>query len=200
VVADYDMVSTNKASGFKGIKDVVAYAKANPGKLRWGTTGARTPNMVNTLWILENLGIGDLVTLVPQDGGAAGRTALLGNHVQVLTSSFGDVRASVTSGDIAPLMVINDQPVGLLPGVPTTIQEGCQATTFIPRAVFAPPGTDAAKVRILEAAVKACTEDPQFRSDIQNLGIDVRFVGRDEGSRLISKWYGDFEPRFKRLP
>jgi tripartite-type tricarboxylate transporter receptor subunit TctC len=205
VVSDYDMVSTNKQSGFKSIQDVVAYAKANPGKIRWGTTGSKTACMVNTMWICENLGLTTSgpnpdVILVPYDGGGQARPAILGNHVQVLSGSYGDVKSSVASGDVLPLMVINDKRVRLMPNTPTTLESGCETTTFIPRGIFAPKGTSIDQIRYLEAAIKAVTEDPAFKNEIENLGIDVRFVPRDTAQGLIKQWYGAFEPRFKRLP
>jgi tripartite-type tricarboxylate transporter receptor subunit TctC len=199
IASDYDMVSTNKQSPFKTVPELVAYAKANPGQLRWGTTGSKTTNAANSIWIAENLGIDKLVTFVPYDGGGTAKPALLGNHVQVLTGSAGDIRPLITSGDAVPLMVINDTRVKAMPTVPTTKESGCEATIFVARTFFAPKGTSPEKVAYLEAAFKKVAENPEFQAAISAQGVDARFIDRNATKSLITQWYGDLKPRFEKL-
>ena len=193
------MVSTNKQSPFKTVPELVAYAKAHPGELRWGTTGSKTTNAANSIWIAENLGIDKLVTFVPYDGGGTAKPALLGNHVQVLTGSAGDIRPLISSGDAVPLMVINDTRVKAMPNVPTTKESGCEATIFVARTFFAPKGTSAAQVAYIEAAFKKVAENPEFQAAISAQGVDARFIDRNTTKGLITQWYGDLKPRFEKL-
>jgi tripartite-type tricarboxylate transporter receptor subunit TctC len=199
VASDYDMVSTNKQSGFTSVQEMTAYAKAHPGEIRWGTTGTKTANAVNSMWMVDNLGLTGLVTFVPYDGGGTAKPALLGNHVQVLTGSSGDIRPLVDSGDAVPLMVINDQRVRLMPTTPTTLESGCEATIFVARTIWAPKGTDPAKIKYLEEAFKKVSENPEFISAVEALGIDVRFIDQATTTKLVSDWRGVLEPRFARL-
>ena len=199
IASDYDMVSTNKQSGFKNVQEMVAYAKANPGQLRWGTTGTKTANAVNSIWMAENLGIADLVTFVPYDGGATAKPALLGNHVQVLTGSSGDIRPLVDSGDAVPLMVINDSRVRVMPDTPTTKESGCEATIFVARVIWAPKGTSPEIVSYLEAAFKKVSENAEYKAAVESQGIDVRFIDTATTQALIKEWRAQLEPRFARL-
>ena len=199
VASDYDMVSTNTQSGFKTVQEMVAFVKANPGQIRWGQTGTKTTTAVNTRWIAENLGIADMVTFVPYDGGAEARPALLGNHVQALTGASGDIRSLIDSGDAIPLMVINDSRVRVMPNTPTTIESGCEATIFVARTIWAPKGTPPDTVRYLEAAFRKVSENPQYKADIEALGIDVRFIDTPTTQRLVREWRDQLEPRFARL-
>jgi tripartite-type tricarboxylate transporter receptor subunit TctC len=199
IASDFDMVSTNKQSGFKSVQEMVAYAKAHPGELRWGTTGTKTANAVNSNWIADNLGISNLVTFVPYDGGATAKPALLGNHVQLLTGSSGDIRPLVDSGDAVPLMVINDERVRVMPTVPTTRESGCEATIFVARTIWAPKGTDPARIKFLEEAFKKVSENPEYKKAIEALGIDVRFIDQATTLRLVNEWHDALEPRFARL-
>lgn len=199
IASDYDMVSTNKQSGFKNVPEMVAYAKANPGKIRWGTTGSKTANSVNSMWMAEDLGIIDLVTFVPYDGGGTAKPALLGNHVQVLTGSSGDIRPLVESGDALPLMVINDSRVRVMPNTPTTKESGCDATAFVARTVWVPKGTPPEVIKHLEAAFKKVSGKAEYKAAIEALGIDVRFVDAATTQKLVQEWRAQLEPRFARL-
>lgn len=199
IASDYDMVSTNRQSGFQSVQDMVAYAKANPGQIRWGTTGSKTACAVNSIWIAENLGITDLVTFVPYDGGGTAKPALLGNHVQVLTGSSGDIRPLVDSGDARPLMVINDNRVRIMPDTPTTLESGCEATIFVARTVWAPKGTSPEIVKYLESAFRKVSENAEYRAAVEAMGIDVRFIDTATTQNLIKEWREQLEPRFARL-
>ena len=199
LASDYDMVSTNKDSGFKTVQELVAYAKANPGQLKWGTTGSKTACAVNSIWMAQNLGIADLVTFVPYDGGATAKPALLGNHVQVLTGSSGDIRPLVNSGDAIPLMVINDSRVRVMPDTPTTLESGCEATIFVARVVWAPKGTSPEIIKYLEAAFKKVSENAEYKAAIEALGIDVRFIDFPTTQALVKEWRAQLEPRFALL-
>ena len=199
LASDYDMVSTNKDSGFKTVPELVAYAKANPGQLKWGTTGSKTACAVNSIWMAQNLGIADLVTFVPYDGGATAKPALLGNHVQVLTGSSGDIRPLVNSGDAIPLMVINDSRVRVMPDTPTTLESGCEATIFVARVVWAPKGTSPEIIKYLEAAFKKVSENAEYKAAIEALGIDVRFIDFPTTQALVKEWRAQLEPRFALL-
>jgi tripartite-type tricarboxylate transporter receptor subunit TctC len=199
VASDYDMVSTNKQSSFKNVQEMVAYAKANPGQIKWGTTGTKTANAVNSMWMAENLGLTGLVTFVPYDGGAQAKPALLGNFVQVLTGSSGDIRPLVDSGDAVPLMVINDNRVRVMPTTPTTKESGCEATIFVARTIWAPKGTSPEKIKFLEAAFKKVSENAEYKAAIEALGIDVRFIDTAATQNLVKEWRAQLEPRFARL-
>jgi tripartite-type tricarboxylate transporter receptor subunit TctC len=199
IASDYDMVSTNKQSPFKTVPELVAYAKANPGVLRWGTTGTKTANAANSIWIAENLGIDSLVTFVPYDGGGTAKPALLGNHVQVLTGSAGDIRPLIVSGDAVPLMVINDERVKSMPTVPTTKESGCEATIFVARTFWAPKGTSPAQLAFLEEAFKKVAQNPEFQAAISALGVDARFIDRNATKGLVKEWHDALAPRFAKL-
>jgi tripartite-type tricarboxylate transporter receptor subunit TctC len=199
VASDYDMVSTNKQSGFGNVQEMVAYAKANPGQIRWGTTGTKTANAVNSMWMAENLGLTGLVTFVPYDGGAQAKPALLGNHVQVLTGSSGDIRPIVESGDAVPLMVINDNRVRVMPDTPTTKESGCEATIFVARTIWAPKGTSPETVKYREEAFRKVSQNAEYKAAIEALGIDVRFIAAAATQNLVKEWRTQLEPRFARL-
>ena len=199
VVSDFNVIATNKQSGWKSLEEMVAYAKANPGKIRWGVTGAQTVNMVDTLRIVDALGLKGLVTLVPYDGGAASKTALLGNHIQVETNSSADIRSSLLSGDEIPLMVVAKDRIKALPKVPTTVEKGINITTAKPRGYYAPKGTPKYALDYLAQAIKKVTEMPEFAETVEKLGWQVEYVDGEASKAQVKKWVEELTPFFAQF-
>ena len=196
-VTDYNGTFTSKDSGFKTIEDVVAFAKAHPGELIWGNVGARSINMVLAMRTIEGLGLKDLVRLVPYDGGAQIRTALMGGHVQVSNNSIGDYDSIIKSGDAIPLMLISEKRTNLSPNTPTTVEKGLKdVTTLVPRGFYAPKGTNPAQLKYLEQAFKAAIENPSFVSDITKVSTDAYFLSGAEVREHDKRAFEQLKPYF----
>ncbi len=199
VVDDFNVVSTNKQSGWTSIEEVIAYAKANPGKIKWGMSGSQTVNAADTVRVVEALGLTDYVTLVPYDGGAASKTALMGNHIQMETNSSADIRTSVASGDTIPLIVISSYRAKALPEVPTTLEMGINVTTSKPRGYYAPPGTPQEAIDYLASAMEKVVENPEFVATVESLGLEAHFVDGPTGHKMVSEWVEELLPVYKQL-
>ena len=196
-VTDYMATFVGKQTGFKTIEDVVAYAKANPGQLQWGTVGARTINNIMAQRTIEGMGLTGLVTVVPYESGAQARTALLGGHVQVCQASLGDLNAIIQSGDAIPVVLVSPDRTKLAPNVPTAAEKGLKGIDLlICRGFYAPKGTNPAIVRFLEAAFKAAAENPEFVSEINRFSSDSYFVPGAEAFRRCQEAYNLLKPYY----
>jgi tripartite-type tricarboxylate transporter receptor subunit TctC len=199
MVADYNVIATNKVTGWKNIADIVSYAKAHPREIKWSCTGAQGIDYATTVLVLRDLGIEEYVTIVPYDGGAEGNVALMGNHVQVSTNTSSDIGGSVVSGDVIPLLVVNDVRIKALPNTPTTLEVGGTCTISCPRGFYAPPGTPQNIVTTIEAAMKAVSEDPAFIQRMEGLGFAVDFKSNAVASARMKAWSNDLQPIFDSL-
>jgi tripartite-type tricarboxylate transporter receptor subunit TctC len=149
-----------KDSQFKSLEDLVAYAKANPGKLTVAGTGS-TGNG-NFAEIAESLGI--KATYVPISGGV-GKTLpyLQGGHVDAAVfSSSHAVRHAAT---VRALGLAGSDKSMAMPDVPTFKSLGYEgfdmATTW---GIMAPPGTPADVVKVLNAALQKAVADPEVQA------------------------------------
>jgi tripartite-type tricarboxylate transporter receptor subunit TctC len=201
VVADYNVISTNKFSGWKTIEDMVAWTKANPGqKVKWAVSGARSVNMADTQRVARALGIFDNVTFVPYDGGAGTRKALLGDEVRLETTTASEIKALVASGDNVPLLVISDKRVKSQPNLPSTKEKGIDVTTVKWRGYYAPKGTPKAALAYLENALKEVATNPEFVNTVENnLNFTANFVDGATAAAQIAKWTEELRPFFKDL-
>jgi tripartite-type tricarboxylate transporter receptor subunit TctC len=205
VVSDYNLICTNKTfagdNGIKTIEDVVAHIKANPSqKLRWGTVGEKTINMIDTKRIAQALGIADNIVFVPYDGGANSRTASLANEIQLETCTASEIPGVVASGDNIPLLVVNAVRIKSFPNVPSTVEKGIQVATAKPRGYFAPKGANPAALKILSNALKAVSQDPEFVALMEDkLKFDVNYVDGPAAKEMMANWFKELKPYYDAI-
>jgi tripartite-type tricarboxylate transporter receptor subunit TctC len=204
VVTDYNVISTNRASaaefGWNSIEDVVAWIRANPNqRIRYGVTGANNDNWVSSLRVFRELGIEDNINMVSYDSGATVRTASLQNEVQLSMNTASELPGVVASGDNIPLLIINNTRVASLPNVPSTAEKGLNVTMTKARGFYGPRGMDPAHVKILSDALKAVTENPEFRAAMGTLGFDVLFVDGPTATRETLALIDEVQPFFDEL-
>jgi tripartite-type tricarboxylate transporter receptor subunit TctC len=131
-------IVTNKQSPFRTWQEMVAYAKANPGKLNFGGLGVSS---VGIAWQSLTKSIGIDVPEIPYGGQSAYETALLRNDVQMIMGI--NFKPRVDSGDIVPLVAIGGKRHPHFPNVPTTdeLGYGKAIRSFAWTGFFAPTGT-----------------------------------------------------------
>lgn len=194
VVDDWTVVSTNTQTGWKSVEDFVSYAKEHPEEVKWGITGSGI-TMADSIRAMEGLDID--CTIVPYEGGSDTRSALLGNHIQIEVATSSDIRSYVESGDVVPLFVIAPNRCPFLEDVPTLIDLGVNVDSGAPRAYFAPPGLGEDELEYLEGKLEEVCQNEEFVKACEDLGFVVQFVGSEEGTALMKKWYDANLPIFE---
>jgi tripartite-type tricarboxylate transporter receptor subunit TctC len=164
-------------SPWKTLKDLLDYAKKNPGKLRWGHSGRGLTTYLNTISIFRKAGV-DTID-IPYKGAPEAIAALLGGHIDAITQPHGAVAGHVKSGAIRYLVVFSDKRYSDLSDVPCAIELGFPAATKLKTllGVFAHKDTPEEVKRILSDAFKKTFEDPEFKKGIEKIGDEPRFGG-----------------------
>lgn len=196
LVLDHTILTTNQQTGWKTFEEALNYAKNNPGKLKWGVTGARGLSAVNMLMVQEATGV--QYQMVPYDGGAATRAALLGGHIELETTTVSDARAVIDSGDVIPLAVLDDTRSPFYPDVPTLQELGYDVLAFQPRSYYAPPGTPDFIIDKLAAAFEELADNENFIKEMEELYLVVRFRGPEEAFQVSEDMYNDWKPIFDK--
>lgn len=151
-------VGTKADSKFKTWKDVVDYAKANPGKLTYGSPGAGTSLHIGMELISGHDSI--KVTHVPFKGGAETTAALAGGHVD-LSVEGTSMLPLVDAGQVRLLMVWTEKRVKQWPDVPSLRELGYPWTFDSPWGIAGPKGMDPAVVQKIHDAFKKALDDPK---------------------------------------
>jgi len=173
-----------KDSPFKTAKDLVEFAKKNPGVVTIGGTG--TWASTHFTYLLFAKGAGIKLTYIPYSGSGATKPAILGGHVSAIV---GHPTHAVTLGDqVRVLAIASLERSKVLPDVPTFKELGygdIVEGSF--RGVAAPPGTPKEIVERLASAFKKINLNPEFRKKMTSLGFDLLWWGPEEYKAKIKQ-------------
>ena len=153
------------------VAQLIAYAKANPGKLQYGSSGIGSPHHLAGELLRQKTGI-DIVH-VPYRGGGATINDLLGGHIKVAFLSLSSAVPHLSSGKIRIVAVVEKSRYTAMPDVPTIGETvpGFEMSSWL--GFFAPAGTPAPLMtRINEAMVKVLTTDA-VKEKLATLGLAV---------------------------
>ena len=181
-------VSVGAHVPYKTYKEMIAYAKANPGKMIITMTPA---SLGYVLWkqIAETAGL-DLdknFRTVIINGVGPQTKAILGKHVD---ATGGDVPSHieyVKDGRVRLLAVTHDKRLPQIPDVPTARELGFDVVVGATRAVFVPKGTPKAVIEKLAAAYKKACTDPAVVKKIEDMGNLMNFKGPAETAEFFAK-------------
>ena len=165
------VVVVNPQVPVKTIPEFIAYAKANPGKINYGSAGSGTPQNISAELFKMMAGV-DLVH-VPYRGGAPATTDLVGGHIQAIFSPVSELIEHIKAGKLRPLAVTTTTRLDVLPDVPTVADfvPGYEASGF--GGVGVPRGTPAEIIGLLNKELNAGLADPKIKGRIEELGGTV---------------------------
>ena len=156
--------------GVKNFEELVAYAKANPGKLNYGSTGIGTSSHLSGYMLGKRVGVD--VTHVPYKGADA-LNDLLAGRLQFMFATIPSVIQYIQVGKLIPIAVSSAKRSRSLPDVPTVIESGLpgfEAGSWF--GVFAPKGTPEAIVIQLNKAVNEVLVIPSIEKQMISQGAD----------------------------
>lgn len=179
-------------SGFppKDLKEVVAWAKANPGRVTYASTGHGSSNHLGALLLEQAAGI--RMTHVPYKGGGPMVAALLGNQIDIAFISTPLILPHIQSGKVKAVAVGGKQRMKVLPNVPTASESypGLEQVSWF--GLLAPSGTPREIQMKVHREMKRSLETPEIRKSLSDRGFEVvagapeqflHFV-RDESDKL----------------
>jgi len=188
LVAYYPMIAVRTESEYKTIEELVADAKANPGKLRVGSPGEGTSSHLNLEEFMRHTGT--KMIHVPFQGWGQSSPALLGGHIEALVAQPGELRGAVEGKRMRVLVNFRPQRLPTFADVPTAKERGWDVANGVWYLLMAPKGTPATVTKVLHDAAKAAIEDPKFAADMANRGIDVDYR---PGSALRADLWREFK-------
>ncbi|PWC36058.1 tripartite tricarboxylate transporter substrate binding protein [Azospirillum sp. TSO35-2] len=195
--AEPSAVTVNVDSPWKTFDEFLAYAKANPGKVRIGNSGT------GAIWHLAAEALaektGTQFNHIPYDGANPAVTALLGNHIEAVTVSPAEVVNHVNAGKLRILAVMADQRAAAFPDVPTLKDKGIDLTVYTWRGIVVPKKTPAAVVDTLRTAAKATAEEPSFRESLAKMNLTYAYADGPEFGAAMQKDNAFFKALMTKL-
>ncbi len=196
---DQSLFWVSTESKFKTMKEVIEYAKKNPGKLKMAISQSAGFDETMTSTFKKVAGID--ITLVPYNAGGEAVAALLGGHVDLLHEEAGSAIALYQGKKIKPLLVMTEERLPVFPDVPTAKELGYDVTMGIWRGLFVRKGTPPEIVAKLEAAIQKSTEDSVYKAVTKEIMLDQRpgYLNSEQFSQFLSKEYDTYYSVLKGL-
>ncbi len=183
--------AANPSFAPKTVPEFIAYAKANPGKVNFGSLGVATSHHTTGEKLKLDAGI-DMVH-VPYKGSGAAHADLMGGQIQVMFDNLVSLVPHFKSGKLHPLAVTSLKRHRLLPDVPSLSEAGVK--NFETVAWFgyvAPPGTPREIVSKLNAEIVKILANPELRQRLTDGGSDVIGNSPEDADRFlkseIARW------------
>jgi tripartite-type tricarboxylate transporter receptor subunit TctC len=179
-------------SPIKSIKDLVDYAKANPGKFTYGSTGnGTTPHLAVEEFAMK---AGIKLQHVPFKGNAEGMQAILGGHIMSHSDATG-WGPHVEAGTCRLLATYGSKRTKRWPNAPTLNELGYDTVSDSPFGVGAPKGMDPAITRKLHDTFKATLEDPKVLASFEKYDQSVIYMNTED----YTKYARENFPKEKKL-
>ena len=185
------VVVVNPLLPAKNMRELIDHARANPGKLNYGSAGSGTaPHLAGELFAMET---GLQMTHVPYKGSAPSVTALLANEVQFSFGALSAFEAFIKDGRLRPLAVTTAARSALAPGLPTVIESGIAGfDADIWYGFLVPAKTPAAITAKLSADLARVLADPDTQAKLKQRGLDPAYLGEqalaDLMRRDVARW------------
>jgi len=183
-------------SPFKAWKDVLDFARANPGRFTYTTVGPHTTNAIAMETMARESGV--QFSHVPGKGGGEGIAAVLGGHVHAMVESPAWAPL-VASGEMRLLFLLNQERSKKWPDVPTIRELGYRYTFDSPYGVVAARGTDPGIVKKLHDAFRIAYDDPRVIETYDKFDFVRRYMPTAEYEKFVVKLNADEQAAMARL-
>lgn len=199
VIDDPCNFAVHADSPIRNLKDLAAWARANPGQATVGSSGVGSDD--HLLMLMFERAAGVKMTHVPFKGAADVRTALLSKQIVIGAINIGEAQQSIKGG--APLRNIGQfspARTTVAPDLPTAREQGYDIELSSLRGMAAPKGLPP---EIRERLVKAVTQaaaDPEFLQKATSVFAPLRYLSPAEFERVIKEAEVGFKQLWKELP
>ena len=186
VVAATNVVTAHPSVPANNLQELIAYLKANPGKVNYASQGNGSLAHVGTTLFEQQTGT--QMVHVPYKGSGQAIQDVLGGQVQVFITTPPSVIGHVQQGKLKAFAVTGKTRHPMLPNVPTTAEAGLpgfELEAWV--GLFAPAGTPAPVIAKLTGMVKQALDLPETKLRAATLGIEPRYLDPEQLAALVKK-------------
>jgi len=175
----------NKDVPVNSLKELIAHAKANPGKLNYGSAGNGGISHLVPEMLKSETGI--FMVHIPFKGSAPAFTDLIAGHVQFMAESVPQAANYAKQGKVKALAVTSAKRNAALPNTPTVIETGVANLEVVGfYGILAPKGTPADVTNKLSQAFKETLESPEIQKRMIEQGADPAYLNADQFTKFLA--------------
>ena len=166
------ILAVNPKLPVKNVGELLAYARQNPGKLNYGSTGMGTSTHLE-MELFKNMGNAFLVH-IPYKGSGPALIDMVAGQLDVMFDAWGSSGPFVKSGKLRALAVTTAQRSAALPDLPTVAESGLKGYEAMPwLGLMAPAGTPAPAIHRIHREVAEILKEPEMQEKFKTWGLDI---------------------------
>ncbi|MFT4267546.1 MAG: tripartite tricarboxylate transporter substrate binding protein [Xenophilus sp.] len=174
VLSYYNVLVANNSEPYKNAQELVAYGKAHPGKLSYGSAGVGGSNHLGALLFARRSGI--QMNHIPYKGNAPAMTDVIGGQISMMMDIISTASGYIQGGKVRAIAVTSPQRNASLPEVPTLAESGIEGLKGFDvggwYGVYGPKGMAPELVARLNKAINAALAQPELQKRYRELGYD----------------------------
>jgi putative tricarboxylic transport membrane protein len=187
LMAEYNVFVVPAASPLNSMKDVVEQMKKDPASVKWGGGSKGSIDHLSVAMIARVAGVDVAkVNYVPFKGGGEATAAVLGGHVTVGTSGWGELQEFITSGKMRAIAITAPARLKGV-NVPTLKEQGINVDIGNWRGVYGAPGISAEQRKALEAAVVKATKTKSWNETLEKNNWSAALLTGAELDRFVDE-------------
>jgi len=191
-----NLLAVNTSLPAKSVPELIALAKASPGKLNYASPGAGTPPHLIGELFKQRTGIN--IVHVPYKGGGLAIQAVMAGEVQMTFENTAVSLPLVQAGKLRGLAFTSERRNSRAPDIPTMIESGVPGfVTASFTGIVAPAGTPAAIVSRLNVAINECLKSPDVQATLTKLSVEPHIGSPDEFAAFLARERGIWVPLVK---
>jgi putative tricarboxylic transport membrane protein len=197
VFIDPEVLYTRAESPFKTLSDVIAHARANPGKSRWGAANPASLERIGMEKLARSAGV--KVPIVSHDGGGDLMIGVLNGTYDLGIGEVQELQGQLEAGKIRLLATLSENRLSGLPQLPTAKEQGFNVVIRKFRGLASPKGLPDSVAKIWEDAVRNAVALPAYKAEYTKDSLIPMVLGRDAARKFTSEVAADTAASFKEM-
>ena len=197
VFIDPEVIYTRTESPHKGLADVIAFAKANPGKSRWGASNPASLERLALERLARSTGV--KVPIVSHEGGGDQMIGVLNGTYDIGIGEIQELKAQLDAGKVRLLAVLNEKRLDGLPNLPTAKEQGFNVVVTKFRGIAGPKGVSDEIAKAWEDGLRKALDNPAYKAAYTKENLIPMVMGRAEARKFTAQFAQEVTESLKEL-
>jgi tripartite-type tricarboxylate transporter receptor subunit TctC len=197
VFIDPEVIFTRADSPFKTLQDVMAHAKANPGKSRWGASNPASLERIGMEKLARAAGV--KVPIVSHEGGGDQMIGVLNGTYDIGVGEIQELQGQLEAGKVRLLATLSDKRLAGLPQLQTAKEQGYNVVIRKFRGLASPKGVPDNIAQLWEDAARKVLELPAYKTEYTKDHLTPMLLGRDAARKFIQDVAQETAQDFKEM-
>ncbi len=197
VFLDPEVIYTRADSPFKTLAEVVAHAKANPGKSRWGASNPASLERIAMERLARAAGV--KVPIVSHEGGGDQMIGVLNGTYDIGIGEIQELQSQLEAGKIRLLATLSETRLAGLPNLPTAKEQGLNVVVRKFRGIAGPKGIPDNVAKLWEDAFRKVLANPAYKTEYTKDNLTPVMLGREAARKFTTEFVAETTSDLKAL-